>query len=51
MESTSSNAAYWVLGIVIVLAVLLGAWLWLGGGEIGIPNTGTNTDVDTNMSL
>lgn len=44
MDSTSNNAVYWVLGVVIVLAVLLGAWLWLGSGEIGIPNTGNDTN-------
>lgn len=45
MDTTNSNtAAYWVAGIIVLLAVILGAWLLAGGTSgstnVGIPNTG-----------
>lgn len=42
MESTSNTAAYWIAGIIVVLAIILGAWLLAGGSgnSAGVPNTG-----------
>lgn len=43
MDNATSNMAYWVLGVIIVLAVLFAAWWWATGSNVGIPNTGTPT--------
>lgn len=50
MDNTTSNLAYWVLGVVIVLAVLFAAWWWAGGTDAGIPNTGNGTTVPTTQT-
>jgi hypothetical protein len=41
MDNTTSNVtAYWIAGIIVVLAIILGAWLLAGTGGVGVPNTG-----------
>ena len=43
MDSTNS-ASYWVAGIIVVLAIILGAWLIASNNNsVGIPNTGAQT--------
>jgi len=44
MDSTSS-ASYWIAGVIVVLAIVLGAWLIASNnnGSVGIPNTGAQT--------
>lgn len=52
MDSTNNTAAYWVAGIIVVLAIILGAWLLAGGnaGGVGIPNTGSQQTPTTDTS-
>lgn len=48
METSSNTAAYWIAGIIVVLAIILGAWLLAGGsGGAGVPNTGAQQTTGT----
>ncbi|QQG37773.1 MAG: hypothetical protein HYS26_04080 [Candidatus Kaiserbacteria bacterium] len=41
---TSTTLAAWVVGVILVLAILIGGWLYFSGGtNPSVPNTGTGT--------
>jgi hypothetical protein len=52
MDNTTNNTAAWAIGIIVVLAVLLGIWLLATntGTTPSTPNTGASSSINTDTS-